>query len=129
MKKWMLGILTIVIAAGIVIVWNTRSNTPVEAARQMIRAMEDHKQDELQRVFCDPDLATLVLTSSSSEGHFVDLHYKEVPHAVAGVTVTITGRMESPSLNTPEAITWTLQLQKSGRNWCIMGLQTTPNVP
>ena len=130
MKKFALGILVIgfAVITGFVLVaaWNTRSDSPVEVAQKMVSALERHHQADLQRTFCDPELAGLVLTATQAGIQFDDLRYAEVPHPTNGVVVTVSGRMKPAVASIFDAITWTLRLHKSDGDWCIMSLNTSP---
>jgi hypothetical protein len=129
MRKVTLGALVVVLVAiaGIVLLtaWKSNSDTPVEVAQQMVRGLEQYDEAGLRRVFCDPDLADLVLPTSPLGVRFTDLNYQRAPHPATSVTVTITGRIESPGGAASKAITWLLRLQKAGGAWCISGLTSS----
>lgn len=129
MRKVTLGALVVVLVAvaGIVLLsaWKSGSDSPVEVAQQMVRGLEQQDEAGLRRVFCDPDLAGLVLPASLPGVQFTDLSYQQAPHPATGVTVTITGRIESPDDANSEKIIWLLHLHKEGSEWCIAGLTST----
>lgn len=122
MKRMMIGALLFVVIAGLAgfaaLSASEKTDTPREVADTMFEALTRQDASAFTATFCEQQLASLVYASAYQSGAAPTLTYRTTNITGDKAVLIVAGFAQ------PNPLDWEIHLEKQGKNWCIVGLES-----